>query len=62
MKGIVVKNVFTLVMPLVQLAKKIMLVSNASPLIREDIIERQLTRHGKIDVSMQYNQILCDNE
>lgn len=46
-KGIVVNNVFTPVLPLVQPAKKITL-SNVPPFIRDDMIERELMRHGKI--------------
>lgn len=46
-KGIVVNSVFNLVTPLVHPAKKITL-SNVPAFIRDDIIERELTRHGRI--------------
>lgn len=46
-KGIVVNSAFTPVMPLVQPAKRITL-SNVPPFIRDEMIERELMRHGKV--------------
>ncbi len=45
--GIVINEAYTAVMPLMQPAKKI-LVSNVPPYIKDEVIERELARHGKV--------------
>lgn len=45
-QGIVVKNAYTPVFPLVNPAKKIF-VSNVPPFIKDDVLERELSRYGQ---------------
>lgn len=45
--GIVINESYTPVMPLMQPAKKILL-SNVPPFIKDEVIQRELARHGKI--------------
>jgi len=45
--GIVLNESYTPVMPLMQPAKKILL-SNVPPFIKDEVIQRELVRHGKI--------------
>ena len=45
--GIVLNDSYTPVMPLIQPAKKILL-SNVPPFIKDEVIQRELVRHGKI--------------
>lgn len=45
--GIVLNDSYTPVMPLIQPAKKILL-SNVPPFIKDEVIQRELVRHGKV--------------
>ncbi|ROL49802.1 hypothetical protein DPX16_13467 [Anabarilius grahami] len=45
--GIVINEAYTAVMPLMQPAKKILL-SNVPPFIKDEVIERELARYGKV--------------
>ncbi|KAL0151043.1 hypothetical protein M9458_053556, partial [Cirrhinus mrigala] len=45
--GIVLSDAYTAVMPLMQPAKKVVL-SNVPPFIKDEVIVRELVRHGKI--------------
>lgn len=46
-KGIVLNDSYTPVMPLIQPAKKILL-SNVPPFIKDEVIQKELLRHGKV--------------
>lgn len=58
--GIVINDTFTPVMPLVQPAKRITL-SNVPPFIKDDTLERELSRHGKIMSKMKKVPIRCNS-
>ncbi len=45
--GIVINEANTAVLPLMQPVKKILL-SNVPPFIKDEVIERELARHGKV--------------
>jgi len=56
--GIVVNDSLTPVMPLVQPAKRIIL-SNVPPFIKSEMIERELSRHGKLVSKMKNISLGC---
>ncbi len=56
--GIVINEAYTAVMPLMQPAKKI-LVSNVPPYIKDEVIERELARHGKVVSKIKKISLNC---
>ncbi len=56
--GVVIKDTFTPVMPLVQPARKITL-SNVPPFIKDDLLVAELSRHGKIVSQMKRLPLGC---
>lgn len=57
-QGIVVKNAYTPVFPLVNPAKKILL-SNVPPFIKDDVLERELSRYGQFVSAIKKIPVGC---
>lgn len=58
--GIVINDTFTSVMPLVQPAKRVTL-SNVPPFIKDETLERELMRHGKIMSKIKKVPMRCNS-
>lgn len=56
--GVIIKDTFTPVMPLVQPARKIIL-SNVPPFIKDDLLLTELSRHGKVVSKMKKIPLGC---
>lgn len=57
-QGIVVKDAHTMVFPLINPARKVML-SNVPPFIKDDVIERELLRYGQIVSAIKKIPVGC---
>lgn len=58
--GIVINDTFTPLMPLVQPAK-IITLSNVPPFIKDETLERELSRHGKIMSKIKKVPMRCNS-
>lgn len=56
--GVVIEDAFTSVMPLMQPARRI-IVSNVPPFIKDDLLIKELSRHGKIMSQMKKIPLGC---
>ncbi|MGL4353690.1 MAG: zinc finger CCHC domain-containing protein, partial [Aeromonas popoffii] len=58
---VIINDSYTKVMPLMQPAKRIM-VSNVPPFIRDEVIEKELARHGKVVSKIKKIALGCKSE